>query len=70
MMVDAVEREDELEEVTDVLLVSRSDDLNTVAAAVLRAEVGHGHVFRVAPTRRRRICWRRRARAASWGAAT
>ena len=49
MMVDAVEREDELEEVTDVLLVSRSDDLNTVAAAVLRAEVGHGHVFRVAP---------------------
>jgi NhaP-type Na+/H+ or K+/H+ antiporter len=49
MMVDAVEREDELEEVTDVLLVTRSDDLNTVAAAVLRAEVGHGHVFRVAP---------------------
>lgn len=49
MMVDAVEREDELEDVTDVLLVSRSDDLNTVAAAVLRAEVGHGHVFRVAP---------------------
>ena len=49
MMVDAVEREDELEEVTDVLLVSRSDDLNTVVAAALRAEVGHGHVFRVAP---------------------
>ena len=49
MMVDAVEREDELGDVTDVLLVSRSDDLNTVAAAALRAEVGHGHVFRVAP---------------------
>ena len=49
MMVDAVEREDELEEVTDVLLVTRSDDFNTVAAAGLRPEVGHGHVFRVAP---------------------
>jgi hypothetical protein len=49
MMVDAAEREDELEEVTDVLLVTRSDDLNTVAAAELRPEVGHGHVFRVAP---------------------
>jgi NhaP-type Na+/H+ or K+/H+ antiporter len=49
MMVDATERADELEEVTDVLLVTRSDDLNTVAAAELRPEVGHGHVFRVAP---------------------
>lgn len=49
MMVDAAEREDELEEVTDVLLVTRSDDLNTVAAAELRPEIGHGHVFRVAP---------------------
>ncbi len=49
MMVDAAEREDELEEVTDVLLVTRSDDLNNVAAAALRTEVGHGHVFRVAP---------------------
>lgn len=49
MMVDAVEREAELEEVTDVLLVTRSDDFNALAAADLRAEVGHGHVFRVAP---------------------
>ena len=49
MLVDAVEREDELEEVTDALLVSRSDDFNTLAAAELRPEVGHGHVFRVAP---------------------
>ena len=49
MLVDAVEREEALEEVTEVLLVTESDDLNTVAAAVLRAEVGHGHVFRVAP---------------------
>ena len=70
MMVDAVEREDELEDVTDVLLVSRSDDLNTVAAAVLRAEVGHGHVFRVAPDPAEQDLLAWRARAASWGAAT
>lgn len=49
MMVDAMEREDELEEVTDALLLTRSDDFNTLAAAELRPEVGHGHVFRLAP---------------------
>jgi NhaP-type Na+/H+ or K+/H+ antiporter len=49
MMVDAVEREAELEEVTDALLVTRSDDFNALAAVQLRPEVGHGHVFRVAP---------------------
>ena len=49
MMVDAMEREDELEEVTDALLLARSDDFNTLAAAELRPEVGHGHVFRLAP---------------------
>jgi hypothetical protein len=49
MMVDAVEKEAELEEVTDVLLVTRSDDFNALAAAELRSEVGHGHVYRVAP---------------------
>src|SRR5512132_845110 len=49
MMVDAVEREAELEEVTDALLVTGSDDFNALAAVELRPEVGHGHVFRVAP---------------------
>ena len=51
MMVDTVERESELEEVTDALLVTRSDDFNTLAAAELRPEIGHGHVFRLAPDR-------------------
>jgi NhaP-type Na+/H+ or K+/H+ antiporter len=49
MMVDAVSREAELEEVTDVLLLTQSDDFNAVAAAELRGELGHGHVYRVAP---------------------
>lgn len=49
MMIDAVEREAELEDVTDVLFVTRSDDFNALAAADLRAELGHGHVYRVAP---------------------
>ena len=49
MMVDEVEREAELEDVTDALLVTQSDDFNALAAAELRPEVGHGHVFRVAP---------------------
>jgi NhaP-type Na+/H+ or K+/H+ antiporter len=49
MMIDAVEREAELEEVTDVLLLGRSDDFNAITAAQLRNELGHGHVFRVAP---------------------
>jgi hypothetical protein len=49
IMVDAVSREAELEEVTDVLLLTGSDDFNTLAAAELRDELGHRHVFRVAP---------------------
>jgi NhaP-type Na+/H+ or K+/H+ antiporter len=49
MMVDAVDRDAELEEVTDVLLLTRSDDFNAVTAAELRGELGHVHVFRVAP---------------------
>jgi NhaP-type Na+/H+ or K+/H+ antiporter len=49
MLVDAVTREAELEEVTDALLVTGSDDFNALAAAELRAELGHGRVFRVAP---------------------
>jgi hypothetical protein len=49
IMVDAISREAELEEVTDALVLTRSDDFNTLCAAELRNELGHGHVFRVAP---------------------
>ena len=49
LMLGALEREAELEEITDALLLTRSDDFNAVAAADLRGEVGHGHVYRVAP---------------------
>jgi hypothetical protein len=49
MIVDAVSREAELEEITDVLVLTRSDDFNALAAAELRTQLGHGHVYRVAP---------------------
>jgi hypothetical protein len=49
ILLDAISREAELEEVTDALLVTRSDDFNTLGAAELRDELGHRHVFRVAP---------------------
>lgn len=49
IMVDAVSREEELEEVTDALLLSESDDFNTLGAADLREELGQRSVFRVAP---------------------
>jgi NhaP-type Na+/H+ or K+/H+ antiporter len=49
IMVDAISREAELEEVTDALLLTGSDDFNTLGAAELRDELGHGHVFRIAP---------------------
>jgi NhaP-type Na+/H+ or K+/H+ antiporter len=49
IMVDAISREEELEEVTDALLLAPSDDFNTLGAAELRDELGHRHVFRVAP---------------------
>ncbi len=49
IMVDAISREEELEEVTDALLLTRSDDFNTLGAAELRDELGHRHVFRIAP---------------------
>src|SRR5215216_321592 len=48
IMVDAISREAELEEITDALLLTRSDDFNTLGAAELRDELGHGHVYRVA----------------------
>jgi NhaP-type Na+/H+ or K+/H+ antiporter len=49
MMVDAVSREAELDEVTDALLLTRSDDFNALAAEQLRTELGHQHVQRLAP---------------------
>jgi NhaP-type Na+/H+ or K+/H+ antiporter len=49
MMIDSVSREVELEEITDAVLLTRSDDFNAVAAAELRDELGHGHVYRLAP---------------------
>jgi NhaP-type Na+/H+ or K+/H+ antiporter len=49
ILVDAISREAELEEVTDTLLLTRSDDFNNLGAAELREELGHGHVYRVAP---------------------
>jgi NhaP-type Na+/H+ or K+/H+ antiporter len=49
ILVDSLNREAELEEVTDALLLSRSDDFNALAASELRADLGHGHVYRIAP---------------------
>ena len=49
MLVDSLNREAELEEVTDALLLSRSDDFNAVAVLDLRGDLGHGHVYRIAP---------------------
>jgi hypothetical protein len=49
MLIDSLSREAELEEVTDALLLSRSDDFNALAAAELRNDLGHGHVYRIAP---------------------
>ena len=50
-LVDTLSREAELEEITDALLLSRSDDVNSIVAAELRGDLGHGHVYRVAPDR-------------------
>jgi NhaP-type Na+/H+ or K+/H+ antiporter len=49
MLIDSLSREAELEEVTDALLLSRSDDFNALAAAELRNDLGQGHVYRIAP---------------------
>jgi hypothetical protein len=49
IMLDAISREAELEEVTEALVLTGNDDFNTLGAAQLRAELGHHHVFRVAP---------------------
>jgi NhaP-type Na+/H+ or K+/H+ antiporter len=49
MMLDAMSREAELEDVTDALLLTANDDFNALAAIALRTELGHGRVYRVAP---------------------
>ena len=41
------DREAELEEVTDALLLTGSDNFNALAAFELRQELGHDHVFRL-----------------------
>ena len=48
--VDLATREEELEEVSDALLVTESDDFNALAAYELRDELGHEHVYRLAPS--------------------
>lgn len=47
--VDVASREAELEEVTDALLVTASDNFNALAAFELRQELGNDHVYRLAP---------------------
>jgi hypothetical protein len=49
MMLDAISRETELEDVTDALLLTGNDDFNALAALALRTELGHGRVYRAAP---------------------
>jgi NhaP-type Na+/H+ or K+/H+ antiporter len=51
MMLDAMSREAELEDVTDALLLTGNDDFNALAAVALRTELGHGRVYRAAPDR-------------------
>jgi NhaP-type Na+/H+ or K+/H+ antiporter len=48
---DLASREEELEEITDALLMTESDDFNALAAFELRQELGRDHVFRLAPRR-------------------
>jgi NhaP-type Na+/H+ or K+/H+ antiporter len=52
MMLGALAREVELEDVTDALVLTANDDLNLLATAELREQLGHGHVFRLAPDAR------------------
>jgi hypothetical protein len=46
--VERAARDAELEEVTDTLLLTGSDNFNVLAAFELRQELGHDHVFRLA----------------------
>jgi hypothetical protein len=49
MMLDAMSREAELEDITDALVLTGNDDLNAVVAVALRTELGHARVYRPAP---------------------
>ena len=49
LMVDAISREAELEEITDALVLTSDDDFNALVGAELRTELGHDRVHRVAP---------------------
>jgi hypothetical protein len=49
LMVDAISREAELEEITDALVLTDNADFNALVAAELRIELGHDCVHRVAP---------------------
>jgi NhaP-type Na+/H+ or K+/H+ antiporter len=55
LMVDAISREAELEEITDALVLTDNDDFNALVAAELRIELGHGCVHRVAPAPEARL---------------
>jgi NhaP-type Na+/H+ or K+/H+ antiporter len=46
--VDLASREEELEEVTDALVVTENDDFNALAAFELRQDLGHDHVYKLA----------------------
>jgi hypothetical protein len=46
--VDLATREAELDDVTDALLLTGSDNFNALAAFELRQELGHDHVYRLA----------------------
>ena len=47
--VDLATREAELDDITDALLLTASDNFNALAAFELRQELGNDHVFRLAP---------------------
>ena len=47
--VDLASREEELEEITDALVMTESDDFNALAAFELRQELGRDHVYRLPP---------------------
>lgn len=49
LMLGALRREAELEDISDALMLTGNDDFNALAAAELRDDLGRDHVFRLAP---------------------
>ena len=47
LAADVASREEELEEITDALLMTESDDFNALAAFELRQQLGRDHVYRL-----------------------